>query len=209
MPKIKVKRKDTWIDMTPMSDVMVLLLTFFMLTSTFLKPEPVTVATPLSVSEIKIPEMNVLSVLVSPTGQVFLDIDNPNDRIAALEKMASTYDIQLTDKEKYDFSIATSFGFPMQSFKQFMALPEEKRNEELPKLGIPKDSTDNQFKGWVLAAREVKGKDMVIAIKADSETPYTSIKSVMGSLQELKENRYNLITSLREVETTPAPAAAN
>ena len=50
---------------------------------------------------------------------------------------------------------------------------------------------------------------MVIAIKADSETPYTSIKSVMGSLQELKENRYNLITSLREVETTPAPAAAN
>jgi biopolymer transport protein ExbD len=207
MPKIKVKRKDTWIDMTPMSDVMVLLLTFFMLTSTFLKPEPVKVSTPLSVSEIKIPEINVLSILISPKGQVFLDIDNQKDRIAILEKMASTYNIPLTDKEKYEFSIATSFGTPMQSFKQFMALSVERRNEELAKLGIPTDSTDNQFKGWVLAAREVKGKDMVIAIKADASTPYTSIKNVMSSLQDLKENRYNLITSLRKMETTPGKAA--
>lgn len=206
MPKIQVKKKDTWIDMTPMSDVMVLLLTFFMLTSTFLKPEPVTVTTPMSVSEIKIPEMNVLSILISPEGQVFLDLDNPNDRIAALERMASNYNIQLTDKEKYDFSIATSFGTPIQAFKQFMALEEEQRNEELKLLGIPTDSADNQFKGWVLAAREVKGKDMVIAIKADSKTPYTAIKNVMGSLQDLKENRYNLITSLREVSTTPVPS---
>lgn len=201
MGKIKVKKKDTWIDMTPMSDVMVLLLTFFMLTSTFLKPEPLTVATPMSVSEIKIPEINVLSILISPEGQVFLDLDGQEDRIKALEKMASSYNIQLTDKEKYDFSIGTSFGTPMQAFKQFMSLPDDRRNEELPKLGIPTDSTDNQFKGWVLAARETKGKDMVIAIKADAKTPYPAIHNVMSSLQDLKENRYNLITSLREVPT--------
>lgn len=42
--------------MTAMSDVTVLLLTFFMLTSTFVKKEPVQVFTPASVSEIKIPE---------------------------------------------------------------------------------------------------------------------------------------------------------
>ena len=46
MGKVKIKKKDTWIDMTPMSDVMVLLLTFFMLTSTFVKQEPVKVNTP-------------------------------------------------------------------------------------------------------------------------------------------------------------------
>ncbi len=203
MPKIKVKKKDTHIDMTPMSDVMVLLLTFFMLTSTFLKPEPLTVKTPNSVSEIKIPDKNVLSILISPTGQVFMDMDDPRDRIAALERMAADYNVQLSDKDKYEFGIATSFGVPMQLFKQYMSLPDEKRKEELPKQGIPTDSTDNQFKGWVLAAREIKGKDMVIAIKADAETPYTSIHAVMGSLQDLKENRYNLITSLREVAISP------
>lgn len=199
MPKIKLPRKDTWIDMTPMSDVMILLLTFFMLTSTFLKPEPVKVNTPGSVSEIKIPERNIFSVLVSPDGKVFLDIDNPKDRIAILEQVAAEYNIKLTDKEKNDFSIATSFGVPMQQFQAFMAIPGEKQKVELAKYGVPTDSTDNQFQAWVKAAREVKGKDMVIAIKADQSTSYKKIKEVMGSLQDLRENRYNLITSLREV----------
>jgi len=199
MPKIKLPRKDTWIDMTPMRDVMILLLTFFMLTSTFLKPEPVKVNTPGSVSEIKIPEKNIFSVLVSPDGKVFLDIDNPKDRISILEQVAAIYNIKLTDKEKNDFSIATSFGVPMQQFQEFMAIPGEKQKVELAKYGVPTDSTDNQFQAWVKAAREVKGKDMVIAIKADQSTPYKKIKEVMGSLQDLRENRYNLITSLREV----------
>ena len=56
MGRFHVKKQDTFIDMTPMSDVMVLLLTFFMLTATFTKEEPVKVNVPGSVSEIKIPE---------------------------------------------------------------------------------------------------------------------------------------------------------
>ncbi len=56
MAKVKIQKKDIWIDMTPMSDVMTLLLCFFMLTSTFLTPEPIQVTTPNSVSEVKIPE---------------------------------------------------------------------------------------------------------------------------------------------------------
>lgn len=47
MAKVKVKRKSTLIDMTAMSDVTVLLLTFFMLTSTFVQKEPVQVSTPI------------------------------------------------------------------------------------------------------------------------------------------------------------------
>jgi biopolymer transport protein ExbD len=43
MGRAKIKKKDTFIDMTAMSDVTVLLLTFFMLTSTFVKKEPVQV----------------------------------------------------------------------------------------------------------------------------------------------------------------------
>lgn len=198
--KLKIPKKDTWIDMTPMSDVMILLLTFFMLTSTFLKPEPVTVAVPMSVSEVKIPEVNVLSILVSPEGQIFLDLDGQDARKDVLEKMASNYKIDLTTDEIYKFSIGTSFGVPMKDFKKFMMLRDEDRNKELAKYGVPMDSTNNEFKGWVLAAREVKGKEMRIAIKADAETPYPHVQSVMSSLQDLKENRYNLITSLRAEE---------
>ena len=53
MGRAQIKKKSTFIDMTAMSDVTVLLLTFFMLTSTFVKKEPVQVNTPASVSEIK------------------------------------------------------------------------------------------------------------------------------------------------------------
>ena len=71
MGRAKIKKKSTFIDMTAMSDVTVLLLTFFMLTSTFVKKEPVQVTTPGSVSEIKIPETNILQILVDPEGKVF------------------------------------------------------------------------------------------------------------------------------------------
>ena len=40
MGRVKQNKKSTFIDMTAMSDVTVLLLTFFMLTSTFLAKEP-------------------------------------------------------------------------------------------------------------------------------------------------------------------------
>ena len=71
MGRAKIKKKSTFIDMTAMSDVTVLLLTFFMLTSTFVKKEPVQVTTPASVSEIKIPEKNILQILVDPNGKIY------------------------------------------------------------------------------------------------------------------------------------------
>ncbi|KAA6312869.1 hypothetical protein EZS27_036268 [termite gut metagenome] len=56
MAKVKVKKQNTFIDMTAMSDVTVLLLTFFMLTSTFIQKEPIQVNTPASVSEFTNPK---------------------------------------------------------------------------------------------------------------------------------------------------------
>ena len=65
-------------------------------------------------------------------------------------------------------------------------------------LGIPCDSLDNQFKSWVSVAKGVN-RDYRIAIKADQATTYPVIKKLMGSLQDINENRYNLLTSLKNV----------
>ena len=51
MGKIKVKKSDVWIDMTPMSDVMTLLLTFFMLTSTMISPNAINLVLPKSTAD--------------------------------------------------------------------------------------------------------------------------------------------------------------
>ncbi len=196
MSKAKVARKSTLIDMTAMSDVTVLLLTFFMLTSTFVKKEPVEVNTPASVSEIKIPETNILQILIDPTGKVFLSLDKQTDMINTLTTVGGELGVSFTTEEIQKFKIQKTFGVPMKNMKAFLALPAEKGDEILKDYGIPTDSTDNQFKVWIKAARATN-QDLRIAIKADSKTPYKVIKDVMTSLQDLRENRYNLITSLK------------
>ena len=199
MPKVKIRRKSTWIDMTAMCDVAFLLLTFFMLTSNFTKKEPVLVATPSSVSEIKIPETNIMTVLVDPSGKVYFGIDGQDKRQQLIEKMAEIYKVSLSPDEIKRFSLIDIFGNPMYAMKAFLNLSPEIRDLPQNNLGIPADSTNNQFIEWVRAARDVN-PELRIAIKADQKTPYPVIKKVMKSLQELDENRYNLITKL---ETAP------
>ena len=196
MGRAKIKKKSTFIDMTAMSDVTVLLLTFFMLTSTFVKKEPVQVFTPASVSEIKIPETNILQILVDPQGKIFMSLDKQPDMKAVLEKMGEEYGVDFTPEQEKKFVTASTFGVPMRSMQKFLDLPTEQQDKLLKNEGIPCDSTDNQFKSWVRNARQVN-PDLRIAIKADASTPYAVIKNVMSSLQDLRENRYNLITSLK------------
>ena len=198
MAKVKVKRKSTFIDMTATSDVTVLMLSHFMLTSTFIQKEPVTVTTPGSVSEIKIPESDILQILVDPQGKVFMTLDKQEDRVEVLKKVGEEYGIRFTPEEIIKFRLANSFGVPISQMKAFLALSEDEQDATLKELGIPTDSTDNQFKVWVKSARE-QNRNLRIAIKADQTTPYPEIKTIMTSLQDIRENRYNLITSLKVV----------
>jgi len=196
MSKVKVARKSTRIDMTAMSDVTVLLLTFFMLTSTFVKKEPVQVKTPGSVSEFKIPDTNILQILIDPKGKVFMSLDKQGDMVSTLTSVGDEYGISFSKEEILKFKLQKTFGVPIKNLKGYLALPAGEQDKILQELGIPTDSTDNQFKAWVKNAR-LSNKDLRIAIKADQKTPYKVIKSVMTSLQDLNENRYNLITSLK------------
>lgn len=196
MGRAKIKKKSTFIDMTAMSDVTVLLLTFFMLTSTFVKKEPVQVTTPASVSEIKIPETNVLQILVDPQGKIFMSMDKQSDLKAALEGMGREYGVTFTSEQEKKFMLSSTFGVPMKNMKTYLDLPADRQDGVLKNQGIPCDSVDNQFKAWMRNARAVNA-DLRIAIKADASTPYAVIKKVMNSLQDLRENRYNLITSLK------------
>ena len=201
MGRFKVKKQDTFIDMTPMSDVMVLLLTFFMLTATFVKEEPIKVNTPGSVSEVKIPENNLLTIFVEKNGKVFMTMDSP----ATLRKLANAMNekgsLNLSPQQVETFAQAPTFGTPLNTIAGW--LQTDNRNEPLIKsqeAGIPCDSLNNELKTWVSTAREACGEGMGIAIKADKSTSYAVIKRVMDTLREIDEARYKLITSLKGVE---------
>jgi biopolymer transport protein ExbD len=195
MPKIKLHRKSTWVDMTAMTDVAFLLLTFLLLTANFIKQEAVVVAAPSSVSEIKIPETNIFEIIVDTEGKVFIGMDNQEKRIELLDLIANQYNLSFNAGQKKEFSLINSFGVPVEMLQSFLNMPAETRVMKENALGIPCDSINNQFKEWMRFARQVNPK-LTIAIKADQTTPYPKIKNVMNTLQDLRENRYNLITTL-------------
>lgn len=162
MGKIKVKRKSTLIDMTAMSDVTVLLLTFFMLTSTFLQKEPTQVVTPPSVSTQKIQLSNVAQVLVatseddkdtpkvyiSVTGEANPDIpeDDPgawsseNLRKEVLKNAIALYkegggkDPGITNEDIEKFAKVSTFGVPISKIHEFFSLDQTKQDEWLSDL---------------------------------------------------------------------------
>ena len=175
MGKVKIKKKETRIDMTAMSDVTVLLLTFFMLTSTFLQKEPVTVITPPSVSEEKVPDANLLSVLVSPEGKVFLEVLGSKDstmksetvRADLLKNMVAEYkkthpsaNLAFTNKEIETFSKLNAFGVPITKMKEWLNLEPDQRDKFLESEqnpGVPINMNEdpnnpNEFQMWIRAA---------------------------------------------------------
>ncbi|HHU95915.1 MAG: biopolymer transporter ExbD [Bacteroidota bacterium] len=192
----KAKKHDVWIDMTAMSDVTVLLLTFFILTATFLPPEPFRVVAPASVMEIKIPEYNVMTVLIDLDGKVFLNIDRPDVKLQVLEQMASEYGVTITDQQKRVFVEQPFIGVPMNRMPAFLDLPMSEHDAAMRNYGIPNDSTNNQFTDWILKARALD-ENMKITLKADETTPYPVIEKVMKDLVHIKANRYSFITVLR------------
>ena len=137
MAKIKIQKKDIWIDMTPMSDVMTLLLCFFMLTSTFLTPEPVSVTAPNSVSEVKIPEQDLLTILVTPEGKIFAGTENKNHMKTMLETMTDKFGVQLNANQQKHFLEDAMVGAPMAQLSTYLNLEPEKMTEAIQTLGLP------------------------------------------------------------------------
>lgn len=179
MGKVKVKKQDPRIDMTAMSDVTVLLLTFFMLTSTFLQEEPVKVITPASVSDYAVPEQKLITVLVSQNehdghGQVYMEIvgaskkddadsafTTENVKKQVLQIMAQKHNIQFSAQNYADFAKLNAFGHPIKDLKAWLDLPVNERAEALKKSpGIPINMTTyggdlTEFQEWIRACAEV------------------------------------------------------
>ena len=211
---VKVKKQSTFIDMTAMSDVTVLLLTFFMLTSTFVKKEPITVTTPASVSEIKVPETNSMTVLVDEAGKVFLSMDDPKHLVQTAVAVGADYGVSFTDAQLESLRKIVSFGVPISKLPAYLDLKVDQQDKfmqeqlKIPNnfsVGIPADSIAsvkmlnyggrqiNEFQNWIRHARAI---DNVRRIEAqDEQDKKTKLQLV---IKADKTTRYEVVKNIME-----------
>ena len=222
MGKIKIKKNDVWIDMTPMSDVMVLLLTFFMLSVNFTKNEVVKVITPGSTTKAKVSSSAILDITIDPEGRVLMSTDKTVTMQKALDQMLKDRETSLSADQKQEIINFNQIGIPVKSMPDFLSKSHEDQVKLMKVTGIPTDSLQNredkmsEFQLWVKAMKngykewyndlsdaektEVSATKLEINIKADKDTPYSAVKLVIAELQDINESRYKLVTQAKKLE---------
>ncbi|HET8860887.1 biopolymer transporter ExbD [Marivirga sp.] len=196
MSQTKIKKNQPLLDMTPMVDLAFLLVTFFMLTTKFASEEPVIVDIPSSISEIKLPDNDILTITISKEGSVFFNMDGKYNRQELLSKMGDRYQIEFTEQEINSFALMTSFGMPLNKLKGFLQLEHEQQKEVI-QTGIPADSLNNQLADWIVYSRMANPKLRVV-LKGDRDANYPSVQKVINTLQTNNISRFNLITNMEK-----------
>ncbi|PYF75571.1 ExbD/TolR family protein [Pedobacter nutrimenti] len=199
MPRAKVKRKSTSIDMTAMCDVAFLLLTFFILTATARQPDPLDIKLPASSYKIPVPDVDIAKLSIG-RGKVFYEVAGKDVKMLTLDKMGEQYKISFTPQERERFGVIQSFGVPIQNLKQFIMMNDQAtRDKSGLQTGIPTDSLNNQLADWILNSRkavaELHSTAMRVSIKGDAKEEYPVIKKIVDILQKQKINKFSLITT--------------
>jgi len=203
MPHAKLPRKSTHIDMTAMCDVAFLLLTFFMLATKFKPEEPVVVKTPSSISDITLPDKDIMLLTVDTKGRIFFSIDNQLMRQALIEGINYDKDLKLTKEEMKAFTVGASTGIPFSQLKSYLgSTPDQQKVMDQSAPGIPADTSvlapNNDLAEWIKTGRNTNAK-LRICIKADGDASYPSVQKIIKTLEGYKIFKFNLITNLKGV----------
>lgn len=201
-------RKSTHIDMTAMTDVAFLLLTFFMLATTFKPSQPIEVVTPASTSTKEIP-LGFITITLDKTGRVFYNVDNLNAKKYIIDEIDANKNLGLTELEKQAFVSSDDIGVPFSQLKGFLGLTPRQQEEYSKNTapGIPTDTSadyeKNELAYWITTSRyglmESGNKNARIAIKADADAVYPDVQKIIATLGNLKVFNFSFITDVKAI----------
>ncbi len=195
MARVKPKRHGVVTDMTAMCDVAFLLLTFFILTTQFKKPDVEQIKPPSSISETLLPDASLMTINATTNGKFYFQpVENASERAQLLDKMGQKYGLTFSPAQKASFQRVQAIGVPMSQLKGYLDMPEDKQKEFKGAPGVPVDSVNKELIDWVEQSRAVN-PDYKLAIKGDVNTKYPKIKDLFEGLRDIDFLKFWLITS--------------
>src|SRR5258708_6430345 len=200
MPRAKIPRKSTSIDMTAMCDVAFLVVLFVILGAKLKPAEALTVTTPNSVSSKVSPDKNVVLITIDKDAKVYFSVSDGNtaEKKDIIDAVNTAKALGLTDAEKKNFSTNPTayIGVPFSQLKALLDKnPADLKGYAMP--GIPvKDSTDNELVDWVRAAvGAFQGAKMNLLVKGDDASKYPSFQGVIIAFKKNDQLKFQMVTN--------------
>lgn len=184
-----IKKPGVNIDMTPLVDVIMLLLTFFMLVATFKaeSTEAIEIKLPESVvtDTTKLPEKDIMTLTLTKAGDVFLDVDNYKVREQVFGDAfgVGLFHPDSTSKSEYEITGGMVNG---KKFTRKVTI--------LNRAQFEKTLTDLR-----LALKNSTGgkSDFRIVLKGDTDTDYGVVEDLMDIFKSTRNTRFALVTDVK------------
>lgn len=178
--KVKAKKSSTKIDMTPMVDLAFLLLTFFMLTTTFSKPQAMEINMPVKdkvEDPPKIPGNQTLTLLLSDKNRIYyyMGADDPN----------------LPPTVEYT-------TFANNGIRKLLIDKNKEINKTYDKVeALKKEFLDGKIdeKKYKVEKNKVVGdkKALIVLIKADEQSNYKNLVDILDEMSICNIGRYAIV----------------
>jgi len=202
MPKIKIPRKSTNVDMTAMCDVAFLLLTFFILATKQKPPEVLAVSPPSSVSSKAAPDKSIL-VTMTAEGKVFLTLGDETKKDAIIDDFNKTKGLGLSGGELAKLKKSEFIGLPANKLKSAMASNQVIAPAAMD--GIPIDSTNNELSDWIrsvtnaYAGGDQKVLEKMLLVKGDNAALYPIFKNVKQAFKKNQIFKFRIVTNSEDI----------
>jgi len=167
--KIRAERASTHIDMTPMVDLAFLLLTFFMLTTTFMKQSTISITMPVKGPPTTVPITRAITILLTSGDRILWYVGEDDPRNPPKTNLA-------------DFSVDGP-----ESIRNVLL---EKNRTTLSEIQLVKDSVAKgiirndraEINKHFLAVRNANKNGLIVLIKPDDKSKYKNLVDILDEI---------------------------